>query len=164
MDIKILKPLGAEISGLDLNILSEDDSLKIRQCFLDNSVLIFRNQKLNPSQLKNISSLWGKPLVHPVFKGIEGYPEIIEIRNYGEQYHTNAHWHSDVTFEESKSTFHLSVVELYWIISDSDATKFPQALGPRLVTPTGVPTAGDTSGDGVINTPPAAVNFVKSAV
>ena len=67
----------------------------------DNSVLIFRNQKLNPSQLKNISSLWGKPLVHPVFKGIEGYPEIIEIRNYGEQYHTNAHWHSDVTFEES---------------------------------------------------------------
>ena len=41
MDIKILKPLGAEISGLDLNILSEDDSLKIRQCFLDNSVLVF---------------------------------------------------------------------------------------------------------------------------
>ena len=101
MDIKILKPLGAEISGLDLNILSEDDSLKLKQCFLDNSVLVFRNQKLNPSQLKNISSLWGKPLVHPLFKGIEGHPEIIEIRNYGERYHTNAHWHSDVTFEES---------------------------------------------------------------
>ena len=80
MDIKILKPLGAEISGLDLNILSEDDSLKIRQCFLDNSVLIFRNQKLNPSQLKNISSLWGKPLVHPVFKGIEGYPTLLCFR------------------------------------------------------------------------------------
>jgi len=75
MDIKILKPLGAEISGLDLNILSEDDSLKIRQCFLDNSVLVFRNQKLSPSQLKNISSLWGKPLEHPVFKGIQGYTQ-----------------------------------------------------------------------------------------
>ncbi|MEK9903158.1 MAG: TauD/TfdA family dioxygenase, partial [Gammaproteobacteria bacterium] len=30
----------------------------------------------------------------------ENHPEIIEIRNYGEKYHTNAHWHSDVTFEE----------------------------------------------------------------
>ena len=101
MDIKILNPLGAEISSLDLNVLNEDDSSKIRQCFLDNSVLVFRDQKLSPSQLKNISSLWCKPLEHPVFKGIQGYPEIIEIRNYGEKYHTNAHWHSDVTFEES---------------------------------------------------------------
>ena len=29
MDIKILRPLGAEISGLDLNILSEDELLKL---------------------------------------------------------------------------------------------------------------------------------------
>ena len=56
---------------------------------------------LNPEQLKSISTLWGEPLVHPVFKGIDGHPEIIEIKNFGEKYHTNAHWHSDVTFEDS---------------------------------------------------------------
>ena len=31
---------------------------------------------------------------------LEDFPEIIKIENYGEKYHTNAHWHSDVTFEE----------------------------------------------------------------
>ena len=32
--------------------------------------------------------------------GIKNFPEIIQIENLGEKYHTNAHWHSDVTFEE----------------------------------------------------------------
>ena len=64
-------------------------------------MVVIRNQELNPTDLKQISNLWGKALIHPVFKGIEGHPEIIEIRNYGEKYHTNAHWHSDVTFEEA---------------------------------------------------------------
>ena len=100
MDIKKLGPIGAEIINIDFNILSVEDATLIRQCFLDYSVIVFKNQNLNPSDLKNISKLWGEALIHPIFKGIEGYPEIIEIKNFGEKYHTNAHWHSDVTFEE----------------------------------------------------------------
>ena len=73
---------------------------RIKIYFLDHSVIVFKNQNLNPQDLKNISKLWGEALVHPVFKGIEGHPEIIEIKNLGEKYHTIAHWHSDVTFEE----------------------------------------------------------------
>ena len=100
MDIKELSPIGAELLNVDLTQLSKEDVTHIKRCFLDYSVIVFRNQKLNPKDLKNISKLWGEALVHPVFKGIENHPEIIEIRNYGERYHTNAHWHSDVTFEE----------------------------------------------------------------
>ena len=100
MDIKELSPIGAELLNVDLTQLSKEDVTRIKRCFLDYSVIVFRNQKLNPKDLKNISKLWGEALVHPVFKGIENHPEIIEIRNYGERYHTNAHWHSDVTFEE----------------------------------------------------------------
>ena len=100
MDIKELGPIGAELTNLDLTQLSKEDIPLIRQSFLDYSVIVFRNQNLNPIDLKNISRLWGEALIHPVFKGIENHPEIIEIRNYGEKYHTNAHWHSDVTFEE----------------------------------------------------------------
>ena len=100
MDIKQLGPIGAEIINIDFNTLSVEDATHIRKCFLDNSVIVFKNQNLNPSDLKNISKLWGEALIHPIFKGIEGYPEIIEIKNFGEKYHTNAHWHSDVTFEE----------------------------------------------------------------
>tara|TARA_B100001559_G_scaffold78165_1_gene64857 strand:+ start:856 stop:1641 length:786 start_codon:yes stop_codon:yes gene_type:complete len=100
MDIKELSPIGAELLNVDLTQPSKEDITHIKRCFLDYSVIVFRNQKLNPKDLKNISKLWGEALVHPVFKGIENHPEIIEIRNYGERYHTNAHWHSDVTFEE----------------------------------------------------------------
>ncbi|MBD51636.1 MAG: taurine dioxygenase [Euryarchaeota archaeon] len=100
MDIKELSPIGAELLNVDLTQLSKEDIIHIKRCFLDYSVIVFRYQKLTPKDLKNISKLWGEALVHPVFKGIENHPEIIEIRNYGERYHTNAHWHSDVTFEE----------------------------------------------------------------
>ena len=100
MDIKELGPIGAELNDIDLTKLSDDESSLIKKYFLDYSVIVFRNQRLEPEDLKNISKLWGEASIHPVFQGIEGHPEIIEIQNYGEKYHTNAHWHSDVTFEE----------------------------------------------------------------
>ena len=101
MDIKKLDPIGVEITGLNLKTINKDQSEQIKENFLESSVVVIRNQDLNPADLKQISNLWGKALIHPVFKGIEGHPEIIEIRNYGEKYHTNAHWHSDVSFEEA---------------------------------------------------------------
>ena len=101
MDIKKLGPIGAELSNINLNDLSKDEVHLIKKYFLDYSVIVFRNQSLAPKDLKDIASFLGGASIHPVFKGIEGHPEIIEIRNYGEKYHTNAHWHSDVTFEET---------------------------------------------------------------
>ena len=101
MKIKKITPLGAEVSGIDLsNVLKESDHNLIKEAFLDNLVLIFKNQKLTPQNLLKAANVWGSPQQHPVFKGLEDYPEIIKIENLGAKYHTNAHWHSDVTFEE----------------------------------------------------------------
>ena len=101
MKIKKISPLGAEITNVDLsNVLSKTDNKLIKKAFLDNLVLIFKDQKLKPQNLLLVASLWGSPQKHPVFQGLEEHPEIIKIENYGEKYHTNAHWHSDVTFEE----------------------------------------------------------------
>ena len=100
MDIEQVGPVGAEITDIDLSVSEQIPVKAIEEAFLKHSVLVFKNQKLSPEDLKNISLIWGEPLIHPVFKGMENYPEIIEIKNLGEKYHTNAHWHSDVTFEE----------------------------------------------------------------
>ena len=100
MDVEQVGPVGAEITDIDLSVSKQIPVKEIEEAFLKHSVLVFKNQKLSPEDLKNISLIWGEPLIHPVFKGIENYPEIIEIKNLGEKYHTNAHWHSDVTFEE----------------------------------------------------------------
>ena len=100
MEFKKVGPVGAEVSNIDLRELSKEQVHEIKSAFLEFSVLVFRGQELNPDNLKKISLIWGKPQVHPVFKGMEDFPEIIEIKNLGEKYHTNAHWHSDVTFED----------------------------------------------------------------
>jgi taurine dioxygenase len=101
MEIKKLGPLAAEVSKVDLKNLTESEVSQIKTSFLEHCVLLFKDQDLLPDELKDISTIWGQPQIHPVFKGLDGYPEIIEINNYGEKYHTNAHWHSDVTFEET---------------------------------------------------------------
>lgn len=99
MNVEKVGPVGAEITGIDLSIGNNIPTDKIIEAFLKHSVLIFKNQDLDPISLSKIALIWGQPLIHPVFKGIEGHPEIIQIQNLGEKYHTNAHWHSDVTFE-----------------------------------------------------------------
>ena len=100
MKFNQLGPVGAEVSGVNLKGLTGSQIKHIKKAFLRYNVLIFRNQDLSPDEFKKVSNIWGAPTIHPVFKGMDGYPEIIEIKNFGEKYHTNAHWHSDVTFEK----------------------------------------------------------------
>lgn len=101
MMIKKLGPLGAEIVGINLTDPLDVHHLgRIKEAFLENLVLIFRGIEANPKNLLSIARKWGNPQKHPVFKGLKNYPEIIQIENYGKRFHTNAHWHSDVTFEE----------------------------------------------------------------
>ena len=102
MNITKLGPVGAQIDGINLRSALEDEAMlsNIRKAFVDNSVLVFRNQNLDPAHLLSVARIIGEPLKHPIFPGLQDYPEIIQIENLGETYHTNAHWHSDVTFEE----------------------------------------------------------------
>jgi len=102
MNITKLGSVGAQIDGISLHsILNNQEVISdIKKAFVNNSVLVFKNQHLNPSDLLSVAKIIGKPLKHPIFPGLSDYPEIIKIKNLGEMYHTNAHWHSDVTFEE----------------------------------------------------------------
>ena len=102
MEVTILGPVGAKIDGINLKSVLDDQEIisEIRKAFIDNSVLVFKNQNLNPSHLLSVAKIIGLPIKHPIFPGLSEHPEIIKIENLGEMYHTNAHWHSDVTFEE----------------------------------------------------------------
>ena len=48
MDIKKIGPIGAEINKINLSDLRKDDIDKIKEYFLDHSVIVFRNQNLDP--------------------------------------------------------------------------------------------------------------------
>lgn len=89
--------VGAEISGIDLSgegwMGSLDD---IRQAFADHHAIFFPGQDLAPGDLVRFMKAFGTPLVHPYLKGVDGHPEVHELRktpedkvNFGNLWHTD---------------------------------------------------------------------------
>ncbi|MGE0802466.1 MAG: TauD/TfdA dioxygenase family protein [Lautropia sp.] len=57
---KLSAALGAEVVGADLRRpLAKADFARVREAFLDHSVLVFRGQDLTPAQLVTFSEQWG---------------------------------------------------------------------------------------------------------
>jgi taurine dioxygenase len=94
---RIAGGLGAEILGVDL---SEDfPKAKVREAFLQHQVVFFRDQKLDPAQFMAFARAMGRPVEYPFVKGIEGFPEVIEVRKLEHEKHNfGGIWHSDTAY------------------------------------------------------------------
>ena len=94
--------LGAEIAGVDLSEpLSAAQAREIRAAFLDNLVIFFRDQPLTPARYLAFARHFGEPVEYPFVKGIEGFPEIIEVKKLEhERTAFGAVWHSDTAYLE----------------------------------------------------------------
>jgi taurine dioxygenase len=94
--------LGAEIGGVDLaGDLSDAMVAEIRQAWLDNLVVFFRDQDLEPDAFLAFARRIGDPVEYPFVKGIEGYPEIIAVTKLPEEtVNFGGIWHSDTTYLE----------------------------------------------------------------
>src|ERR1043165_7776595 len=101
--VKPLSPnLGAEIQGVDLSKpLSNAQFDDIHTAFLKHHVIFFRDQQLTPEQHVAFGKRWGTLNIHPYVKGMEGYPEILEIiKEPSEKINFGGGWHSDMSFLE----------------------------------------------------------------
>lgn len=94
--------LGAEIHGLDLGTLDENSVWnEVTQAFQDHSVLVFRNQRLEPADLMRVGERFGAPCFYPFVTGMEGYPYIFEVvKEPGERKNFGGAWHSDTAYLE----------------------------------------------------------------
>ena len=94
--------IGAEVLGVDLaKSMSNEQFDEIHRAFLDNQVIFFRDQKLTPGQLVDFARRFGPLDPHHVLKGMEGYPEILEIiREETNPKIFAPGWHGDVTWQE----------------------------------------------------------------
>jgi taurine dioxygenase len=92
--------LGAEIAGVDLDgELSDNMVAAIRQALLDHLVIFFREQDLPPSRFLAFARRLGTPIEYPFVKGIEGYPEIINVAKLPhETVNFGGVWHADTTY------------------------------------------------------------------
>ncbi|HEX2332812.1 MAG TPA: TauD/TfdA family dioxygenase [Burkholderiales bacterium] len=96
---RIAGALGAEILGVDLS--REIPAAEIRKAFLEHQVIFFRDQKLDPAQFMAFARTMGKPVPYPFVPGIEGFPEVIEVKKLEHERHNfGGIWHSDTAYLE----------------------------------------------------------------
>src|ERR1041384_219830 len=104
MDVRrIAGALGAEIHGVDLaQDLGDNMVAAIRQALLDHLVIFFRDQALTPAQYMAFAKRFGRPIEYPFVKGLDGFPEITEVKKLEtEKSNFGGVWHSDTTYLES---------------------------------------------------------------
>ena len=91
--------LGAEIRGVDLTRLPDSGWQEIHDAFLRYSVLVIRDQKLEPADIMRVGARFGEPCPYPFVSGIEGFPFIFEVvKEESETANFGGNWHSDTTY------------------------------------------------------------------
>lgn len=97
---KVAGALGAELSGCDLTRpMSSEQAAEVRQALLDHQVIFLRDQNLTPQQFLDFATAMGEPVEYPFVKGLEGYPQIIEVKKLEhERVNFGGVWHSDTTY------------------------------------------------------------------
>ncbi|MGH8692056.1 MAG: TauD/TfdA dioxygenase family protein [Burkholderiales bacterium] len=89
--------LGAEIRGV--NLRGDAPWEEIHKAFLQYSVLVFRDQALEPADLMRVGGRFGEPCHYPFVVGLEGYPFIFEVvKEESETVNFGGNWHSDTTY------------------------------------------------------------------
>ena len=80
IDVKLLSgALGAEITGIDLTDISDQNFKKINDLLLEHKVIFFRDQPLTSDQHIALASKFGPLETHAYVKGLSDYPEIVRI-------------------------------------------------------------------------------------
>jgi len=97
---KIAGALGAEVHGVDLSKpLADGQKAELRRAWLEHLVLFFRDQQLAPEPFMAFARAWGEPIEYPFVKGIEGFPQIIEVKKLEhEKVNFGGIWHSDTAY------------------------------------------------------------------
>ncbi|MFE3738526.1 TauD/TfdA dioxygenase family protein [Streptomyces sp. NPDC059134] len=89
--------IGAEVSGVDLSRLTEDELAEIRTAFLDHHVLVFRDQEITVDQHMSFAGRFGdlRPVNPPP---PEGDPHVLEIKTSPAAANVAGNaWHADGT-------------------------------------------------------------------
>ncbi|MDF1730814.1 MAG: TauD/TfdA family dioxygenase [Minwuia sp.] len=97
---RVAGALGAEVSGVDLSRdLATDTIAALRQALLDHLVIFLRDQPIEPARFLAFARAFGTPVEYPFVKGLDAFPQIIEVAKLEEET-TNfgGIWHSDTVY------------------------------------------------------------------
>ena len=96
--------IGAEISGIHLDDLDQNEVAAIKKAWLEHKVLVFRDQKISTEAHIAFGKNFGELEIHPFADNLEDHPEIIVLEAGGDSprqnYNAAKDWHIDVSFRE----------------------------------------------------------------
>ena len=89
--------IGALVEGIDLNKPIDDGIFReLHAGFLDYQVLIYRGQFITPASQVAFARRWGDPVQqNPLLKGIDGFPELIQVTKIPKETASTEAWHYD---------------------------------------------------------------------
>tara|TARA_B100000927_G_C16413093_1_gene448097 strand:+ start:235 stop:1035 length:801 start_codon:yes stop_codon:yes gene_type:complete len=95
--------IGAEITGVDLRVVSKEQVADIRAALLKHQVVFFRDQILNQAEHIHFARQFGELEIHPATPKGQDNPEVLHIAHGPESKGRENMWHSDVTWREKPS-------------------------------------------------------------
>ncbi len=101
MKIEKLTPqIGAVIREINLNEKVTDDLIeKIKETFYENLVIFIEEQNISPRQFIRFAKHFGELGVYPFVKGMDDFPEIVEVRKKkDEKINFGGLWHTDTSY------------------------------------------------------------------
>jgi taurine dioxygenase len=95
--------IGAEITGVDLRVVTKEQVADIRAALLKHQVVFFRDQTLNQQEHIQFARQFGELEIHPATPKDQNNPEVLHITHGPESRGRENMWHSDVTWRENPS-------------------------------------------------------------
>lgn len=94
--------LGAEITDLDLRTMNDDGFARLRDVFLDRSVIVVRDQDLTPDDHIAFARRWGEININRFFKPTDTHPEIATVLKEPDQkLNIGGQWHTDHSYDQA---------------------------------------------------------------
>lgn len=104
LTIEPLTPfIGAEITGVDLSEVTQEQVTGIRSALLKHQVVFFRDQTLNQEEHISFARQFGELEIHPATPKGQNNPEVLHIAHGPKSKGQENMWHSDVTWREKPS-------------------------------------------------------------
>lgn len=92
--------LGAEITDINLRSMSDQEFADLRDTFLDRSVIVVRNQNLNPDDHIAFAKRWGEININRFFKPTDTHPEVATVLKEPDQkLNIGGQWHTDHSYD-----------------------------------------------------------------
>jgi taurine dioxygenase len=101
MDISNLAGVGAEITGVDVSNLTDNEFKGISSAFSENGLVFFRDQKLSEEDHIIFARRFGEININRFFKANDQYPEIAMVtKEASQEENIGGGWHTDHSYDQ----------------------------------------------------------------